>query len=272
MIKQWQLLEAGYCKHPEITSRRGGSWRVQEFPALVGLIQHPQHGWILFDTGYGQAFADATRELPESMYRWITPITWTPQQSVTFQLKAQGLCASDISHILVSHFHGDHVGGLPEFQTAKIWCARPAWMDLHSRSRLNALSKGLLPALAPASLAKRMRFYERTPAVQLPDELAPFVEGYDLFGDGSFFAVALPGHAPGHFGVCFQTRRGWVFLVADAAWSTISIMDNCPPPRWATGLLGDTVAYRRTLANLHALACRRGNVLLVPSHCTAFRP
>jgi glyoxylase-like metal-dependent hydrolase (beta-lactamase superfamily II) len=272
MIIEWKLLEAGYCRHPEISSRRGGSWHAQEFPALVGLIRHPQQGWILFDTGYGQAFVDATQEFPESMYQWVTPVTWTPPQSVTFQLRAQGLRADDVGNVIVSHFHGDHVGGLPEFATAKIWCAQSAWTDLHSRSRLNALSKGLLPALAPPSLADRLRFFESAIAVRLPGEFAPFVEGYDLFGDRSLYAVGLPGHAPGHFGVCFQTPRGWVFLVADAAWSSAAIAQNCPPPRWATALLGDTTAYRRTLANLHALARRGGNVVLIPSHCAAFRP
>jgi len=272
MIDEWHLLEAGYCRHPEVSSRRGGSWRPREFPALVGLIRHPGKGWILFDTGYGQAFADATQGLPEAMYQWVTPVTWTPQESVTSQLGARGLTAEDINHVLISHFHGDHVGALPEFATASIWCAQFAWMDLHSHSRLKALARGLLPTLAPPSLVDRLRFFESSLVIPLPAELAPFTEGFDLFDDRSVLAIPLPGHAPGHFGVCFQTPRGWIFLVADAAWSTGAIVENCPPPRWATGMLGDTVAYRRTLAKLNALARRTDNVVLVPAHCATFRP
>jgi hypothetical protein len=73
---EWQLLETGHCLHPEMSSRIGGSWRACEFPAFVALVRHPQQGWVLFDTGYGQAFHDATRRMPESLYRRVTPVSW----------------------------------------------------------------------------------------------------------------------------------------------------------------------------------------------------
>lgn len=268
---EWQLFEAGYCLHPEISSRAGASWRPCEFPALAALLRHPERGWMLFDTGYGQAFADATRRFPESLYPRVTPVRWTPQQSLAAQLAARGIAGSSISHVFVSHFHGDHVGGLADFAEARVWCAHEAWQDLHRRTRLGALIKGLLPALAPPTLHQRLHFFEHAPAVRLPAELAPFALGYDIFGDGSLLAVSLPGHAVGHFGVCFRAQGRWIFLVADAAWSTRAIEENAPPPRWATALLGATGAYRRTLHGLHQLAVRR-SVTLVPAHCQQLRP
>jgi glyoxylase-like metal-dependent hydrolase (beta-lactamase superfamily II) len=268
----WQLFEAGHCVHPEASAREGASWRACEFPALVALLRHPQRGWMLFDTGYGQAFIDATRSLPESLYRRVTPVTWAPERAVAAQLHARGIAARGIEHVLVSHFHGDHVGALSDFDSATIWCGQSGWDELHQRSRLTALSKGLLPALAPRELSNRLRFYEHATEARLPAELAPFTTGHDLFGDGSIRAVKLPGHAVGHFGVCFRSGGKWVFLVADAAWSTRAIEENTPPPRWATALLGDTEAYRRTLSALHELSRRRTGVTLVPAHCRTLRP
>jgi glyoxylase-like metal-dependent hydrolase (beta-lactamase superfamily II) len=268
----WRLFEAGHCVHPEASSREGASWRPCEFPALVALLRHPHLGWMLFDTGYGQAFVRATRKLPESLYRRVTPVSWRPEQAVASQLRTHGIAVGEIGHVLVSHFHADHVGALNEFTAAKIWCAQSGWEDLHRRSRLSALSKGLLPELAPRELANRIFFYEHAARVSLPPQLAPFSTGYDLFGDGSIHAVTLPGHAVGHFGVCFRSDGQWIFLVADAAWSTQAIEDNAPPPRWATGLLGDTAAYRKTLSALHELALRRTGVKLIPAHCRAHRP
>jgi len=174
--------------------------------------------------------------------------------------------------VLISHFHGDHVGALLDFRSSQIWCALSAWEDLHGRSRYSALAKGLLPALAPLTLSERMHFYEQAPSARLPPELAPFVAAHDIFRDGSIHAVSLPGHAVGHFGVCFRSSDKWVFLVADAAWSIRAINENIPPPRWATSLLGETEQYRRTLAALHSLAARGNGVTLVPSHCRSFRP
>jgi glyoxylase-like metal-dependent hydrolase (beta-lactamase superfamily II) len=268
----WQLFEAGHCVHPEASSRIGASWRRCEFPALVALLRHPTLGWMLFDTGYGQAFADATRGFPEAIYTKVTPVSWHPRQSMIAQLHAKGIEAGDIRHVLVSHFHGDHVGGLADFPAARVWCAHEAWEDLHRRSRLSALAKGLLPALAPRAMADRLRFYERMPRVRLPAELAPFHAAFDLFEDGSIYAVSLPGHAAGHFGVCFRAQGRWVFLVADAAWSVRAIEENTPPPRWTTALLGETAQYRDTLARLHDLASRRTGVTLVPAHCRTYRP
>jgi glyoxylase-like metal-dependent hydrolase (beta-lactamase superfamily II) len=268
---QWRLIETGSCLHPEASSRIGASWKACEFPALIALLRHPTKNWILFDTGYGQPFIDATRRLPERAYRWVTPVRWTPRHSAIAKLQGLGIDPADIETILISHFHGDHVGALADFPRAEPWCAHAAWTDLHSRSRLSALRAGLLPALAPQGLEDRLRFYENQAVVRLPAALAPFSTGFDLFGDGSMLAVSLPGHAAGHFGVCFQDGHRWIFLVADAAWSIGAITDNLPPPRWATYLLGETETYRRTLADLHALAARGGGVALLPAHCRSLR-
>jgi len=202
----------------------------------------------------------------------VTPLSWRPQQSAVAQLAGDGIAAGSIAHVIVSHFHGDHAGALPDFQRSTVWCTSEAWADLHDRSRVSALAKGLLPALAPPEIASRLRFVDQRPLARLSPDLAPLGEGYDLFADESVYAVPLPGHAAGHFGIVFRARQQWVFLVADAAWSHRAVEENVPPPRWATGLLGNTAAYRKTLGELHALAQRRSNVLIVPAHCRSFRP
>jgi glyoxylase-like metal-dependent hydrolase (beta-lactamase superfamily II) len=198
-------------------------------------------------------------------------VVWTPQQSAIARIHALGIDPKDIKSILISHFHGDHVGALSDFPQAEPWCAHAAWADLQARSRLSALAHGLLPALVPGSLQPRLRFYEEQATVRLPPALAPFAAGFDVFEDGALLAVPLPGHAAGHFGVCFHDGRRWIFLVADAAWSIRAITENAPPPRWATHFLGDTRVYRRTLADLHALAARASGVSLLPAHCRSLR-
>lgn len=268
----WKLFETGYCLHPEISSREGGSWRACQFPALVALLRHPRLGWMLFDTGYGEAFMRATRKLPERLYRLVTPVRWRPEQSIVAQLRVCGIGQAAISHVLLSHFHADHVGSLGEFETATVWCARTAWEDLEGRSRMSALAKGLLPDLIPDRRGSQLRYYEDSPTIRLATELAPFGEGQDIFGDQSVIAVSLPGHAAGHFGVCFRADGRWIFLVGDAAWSRRAIQHNAPPPSWATAILGDTPTYRATLNSLHALAARRADVLMIPAHCRDARP
>jgi len=266
---EWRLLEAGFCTHPEVMVMRGGAWRPQQFPALVAVLRHPHHGRVLFDTGYSEHFLQATRALPESLYRSVTPVNFSNDRAVRSQL---GVNANAVKHVILSHFHGDHVGGLHDFPQARVHCSHAGWNDVRARTRLDALRLGLLPQLLPVDFAARVSFFESCTERALPASLLPFERGFDVFGDGSVFAVALPGHAAGHFGICFRdTQERLVFLIGDAAWSSDALESNRPPPAFVSGWLGDTRAYRDTLARLHELRRRSPEVCLVPAHCRRWR-
>lgn len=60
-IKSLKLYDTGYCTHPEKIAYSKGSWKQICFPATVGLLQHPELGYILFDTGYAGHFKEATK-------------------------------------------------------------------------------------------------------------------------------------------------------------------------------------------------------------------
>jgi glyoxylase-like metal-dependent hydrolase (beta-lactamase superfamily II) len=269
---KWHLLEAGYCRHPEWVTMRGGRLRACEFPALVAVLEHPVHGAMLFDTGYSQHFLDATAALPEALYRWVTPVNLAANRSVAAQLTSRQVPSQTIEHIVLSHFHGDHIGGLHDFPNAKILCSMSGWTDFLTHSRIGALSLGLLRNLAPANLPARSTYFENQPVVELHADLAPLRNGYDLFADGSIVAVELAGHAKGHFGITFVDIDGHrVLLIGDAAWSSEAIERNAPPPSFVSGWLGNTEEYRATLAMLHELHCRSPHVRIVPSHCERWR-
>lgn len=269
-LLEWRIYEAGHCQHPELATRRGGKLSPCTFPALVFLLRHPHEGWILFDTGYSEHFMEATRAYPERLYRMVTPVQLRPGEALSAQLRRDGIAAEDIAWIVISHLHGDHIGGLADFPAARVACSREGWEDLHARSRMSALRHGLLPALlqgvAPAA------WFEDLPAAHLPEAFRHFGPAFDLFGDGSLQLVALPGHVAGHYGALFSDAHGQVFLVADAAWSTQAIHANQSPPALVTGLLGDTAAWRATLSRLHALHLTLPGLRMVPSHCSRWRP
>ena len=270
---EWRMLEVGHCLHLECGAVRGGRWRVCEFPSLVGLLRHPSRGWILFDTGYSQRFLDATARLPGALYRCVTPVRFDPRQALALQLRAIGIGVSDIGAIVLSHFHADHVAGVLDFPNVPMFCSRAGWDAMRSRGRLQALRLGLLPELAPAALADRVRFFEDAPAPAVARESDAGFRTHDLFGDGSLVAVALPGHSPGHYGVRFTGEDDReVMLIGDASWSTRAIRENRPPPAWTTGWLGNTRLYRETLQRLHGLSRSVPELQLVPSHCPEWRP
>ncbi len=271
MIKcEWKIREVGFCCHPERSTRRGGSWRTHQFPALVFELVHPRVGRILFDTGYSQHFINATRQLPERLYRVVTPVHFDESQSLRRQLSNAGIDPDSIALIVLSHLHGDHIGGVKDFPLAQIMCSKIAADDMSARNRVSALSRGLLPSLLPNR--HNINWIEHCSRVALDAPFSAFGHALDLLADGSLLAVELPGHAAGHYGLLFRdVNAQTVFLVADAVWSSQSIRDNTPPPQLVTSWMGDTALYRDTLKKLHDLSVAAPSVLIVPSHCQEWR-
>jgi glyoxylase-like metal-dependent hydrolase (beta-lactamase superfamily II) len=270
---EWRTYEAGHCLHPECSTRRGGGWNMTHFPALSFLLRDPAWGTLLFDTGYSRHFFDATRRLPERLYRAITPPRLGESENLRSQLVRDGIEPNDVGMVMLSHLHGDHVGGLHDFPHSIILCSREGWNDMRMRGRLDALKHGLLPALLPADFQQRVRWIEDLPRIALAGAFAPFEEGYDVCGDASVLAIRLPGHAAGHYGLLFHASNGErIFLIADAAWSSRALRDGVPPPAMVTSWLGDTPVYLATLARLQQLRVDEPALRIVPSHCEEHRP
>jgi len=262
------LIQAGFCRHPQIMTIRDGSFLPTAFPALSMLIFHPDEGPVLFDTGYDPMFFEATHSFPERLYRWVTPVTLDPGEALATQLERYSVAPTEIKHIVISHFHADHIAGMHSFPNAKIHCAKSGLKSVCSRTRWSAVRHGTLQSLVPSDIDDRASFFEDKPLTSLPHDFQPFEYGVDILGDGSLLAVDLPGHCPGHWGLGLRTEDGnHSFLVADAAWSTDAIRRNIPPPAISSSFLGKTRSTRNTLGMLHALQKGNEDIFLVPSHC-----
>ncbi len=264
-----RAFRVGHCRHPEVMTIRDGRWRAAIFPAMAMLLVHPEEGPILFDTGYDPAFFAATQPLPERLYRWLTPPTLAGGEDLASQLRGSGVDPAEVRHLVLSHFHADHIAGTGRFPNATIHCARAGHEAACRGGRVSALRRGVLRALIPADFSGRARYFEDAPRLALPPDLAPFEAGSDLLGDGSLIAVELPGHCPGHWGLVVRdAAAGFHFLVADAAWSSDAIRRDMPPPALTGAFLGNVGRGRETLARLHALWRRNPEIALTPCHCT----
>ena len=264
------IFAAGFCACPEHIAIQGGRWRNIRFPAMFALLEHPRFGAILFDTGYSYRFFDVTRRFPERLYALMTPVTLHEQQLAVNQLAARGLKPADISQVIISHFHADHVAALADFPRAQYVYLPSAFDSVRELRGLAALSRAHLPGLIPADFAERAAPIAASVSRPLPPEYAPFERGFDLLGDESLLAVELPGHAAGQIGLFARDESGTAyFFAADAAWLGRSIRENRPPHRLADLLFPDPPAYRSTLADLHAFQSARPEVRIIPSHCEA---
>lgn len=242
---------------------QGGRRQQVACHALVALLHHPTHGWILWDTGYAPHMLTATDHFPERLYRWMTPLRLDPSLAVAAQLPHFGLQPADIQVVIISHFHADHTAGLRDFPNARFICSTDAYAHLTRYTGFGALRRGYLPALLPPDFAERCTHLPAFSGPAIP-HLGP---SHDLFGDGTLQLIALPGHARGQLGLLAQTDRGNCFFLADGAWLTRSIVENRPPSRMADLIADDPAGVRQTVANLHRFHQTHPEWRLIPTHC-----
>lgn len=77
---------------------------------------------ILFDTGFDPAYATAPQATAarDGLASFGVLVGFGPEQTAAGQLAKLGLTAADITHVILSHGHIDHVGSLPLFAHAEI--------------------------------------------------------------------------------------------------------------------------------------------------------
>jgi glyoxylase-like metal-dependent hydrolase (beta-lactamase superfamily II) len=248
MMKEVLLLKAGHCSSVERVSICDGSFKKILFPATFGVMSHKNQGTILFDTGYSAHFFEASKQFPYSLYPMAIPVSFRQKDAAYEQLNARGISPNKVKNIIISHFHGDHIAGLKDFPQATFICSKHDYDFYKQRTGVAAISHGFLPLLVPMDFERRTTFIESSPAIPLPRSLAPFTEGYDILGDGSVIAVALPGHSIGQYGCR-------------------AVQQNIPPSKLVSFFFDDFKKYKTTLAALHQLSILNPSLRIIPSHC-----
>lgn len=228
---------------------RGGTGRVS-LPVRVGLIDHPTHGAVLIDGGCGPRLTKGPgRSLALRLYSWLLHPVIREDSSPMALLAATGRTAADVQTILVTHFHADHISYLRDFPNARFVTDGPV---------RGGLRHGIFPALLPDDFAQRQIDLRSFPQAALPFGLGA---GYDVFGDGTVLAVPLPGHAAGHYGLCFPGDDPLLYAV-DVQWLLAGILQDRAPGFPASLLADDTTAAHESIALVRAFAQAGGTVVL----------
>jgi glyoxylase-like metal-dependent hydrolase (beta-lactamase superfamily II) len=261
------LLKVGHCFHPEAMVMKGHSWSSMMFPAYVGVIRHPVHGVVLFDTGYAHRFWHETTRFPEICYRLLTPMHLNEDEQLQQQLIRMNIDVEDVRYIFISHFHADHISGLRDFPRAKFICSREALEKMTGLGRFPGVLKGYLPRLLPNDFVSRCLFIEDCKLVKTDRGLLPFEQARDIFGDGGLLAISLPGHAVGHYGLLLESGAKGRFLIGDAAWTREAYTEGLRPNRLTHLVLDDGKAYLETLEKLSRVVLANDKLQLIPSHC-----
>ena len=256
---------AGFCYAKESHSIKGGGNVPIKFHALFGLISHPSYGWILYDTGYTTRFHEITNSYPNKLYSKITKVEVSPKEEVKSQLRHFNLTPTDIKHVIITHFHADHIGGLKDFKNATYYCSKAAYKQMSKISSFLGLFRGILKDLIPDNFTSNLKLIENV-AIPIPDDI--FGIKYDLFGDESLFIYNLPGHAAGQIGLQVKTEKQGYFLIADACWNQKTYKDFVLPPSFTRLIFDSWKDFKNSIQKINSFHNKYSDIIIVPTHCS----
>lgn len=182
MIRTWRHLLAGDTETPV---------RI-DVPVPFFVIEH--HGkLILFDCGQQKP------ETPvDGSADYITLMN--DEDTVSKQLALHGFSADAVTHVILSHTHADHCGGLAELSDAE--CI------IQQKEIETAAGKKLQEAFGGRKW-------------QILDGET------DLCNDGRIIAIPTPGHTPGHQSLLLTLDDGMrICLAADALYMDCALDDD----------------------------------------------
>ncbi len=237
-----------------LLSRRWGPPR----PINVFVIEHDQ-GLVLFDTGQDAASVSDPDYYPRTglaatIYRHTAEFEIRPDETVTEQLRKLGYQARDVRHVVLSHLHQDHIGGLRELVGARFVTTVTEWAALQKKG---SETYGYLPRHTdlPGARWEQVSF-----APTADTTLAPFDAAKDLFSGGSLVLLPTPGHTEGSMSLLVRGGSTPLLLVGDLTYD-VDLMRAGRYPGIGT---------RRTLAATTECVLeferRSGGLAILPAH------
>ncbi len=175
-----------------------GLFEVHAGPRTIGIVgfvlQTDADETVLIDTGFPQKYADdadaATAEDDLGSFGRVLNVSSDNMPGP--QLAKLGLQKSDVTLMIQTHTHIDHVGDMAGFPQAPIL--------------ISAAERGL----------PRPLYWSGKQAMEWPDRTYALVHDDMRLGPG-FEVLHCPGHAPGQLAVMVELPdTGWVLLTSDA--------------------------------------------------------
>ena len=169
------------------------------------LLVETDKGPVLVDTGLG--LHDYFN--PSPMVRFFKldfGVHNDPENTAIRQITRLGYSPEAVQHIVLTHLHFDHAGGIPDFPHAQVHVHRREFEAMQHPRKLIELA------------------YDRADFIHHPSWVLYENPDAEWFG---FEAIRLPfspemvlvplfGHTRGHCGVAIQDNAGWIFHCADA--------------------------------------------------------
>jgi len=223
----------------------------RDLAVLVHWVHHPRFGDFLIDTGFDDSFAKSPPygNYTEAMklFNWVNGVT--NRQEPGMDLSAQ-LARLNVrpKAVFFTHLHPDHTAGVPALgpQTEFVF------------------GKTEASFLARAAVANHFSGDSKFSSMDFPAAplMAPLGPSVDLFGDGSFWAISVPGHTDDDAAYLINGATP-VLVTGDASHFAWAFQAGVAPRGWTKA--GTARGYV-SLGQLRAFAKAYPNVRLIYGH------
>jgi len=192
------------------------------------LFDHPTAGLILYDTG------DPDKENWPEALRPLCDVRDEEGKNLKDQLALLGYKVEDVKHVIISHMHIDHIGGLHYFaKTATIYVNKTEFEFALSLTHQSANDNDF-------------GFYVRSLVDVMANKVVLIDKDQELFE--GIHVINVPGHVPGLMAVRAELESGEVLFTSDAANMASNYFEGVPG-----GIVTDGNSASESVKKLHEI-------------------